>query len=100
MNLKPLPTDQIKQDLLEISGWELDEEDNKLRCELEFPDFRAAMAFLTRFAFECEDLDHHAEIFNVYSTIRLALTTHDAGDKITEKDLQLAKRVCDLISAG
>ena len=100
MIVEPLHSNQIKQALLEISGWELDEDDNKLRCELEFPDFRAAMAFLTRFAFECEDLDHHAEIFNVYSTIRLALTTHDAGDKITEKDLQLAKRVCDLISAG
>ena len=33
-----------------MSGWELDDEDNKLRCELEFPDFRAAMAFLTRLA--------------------------------------------------
>ena len=72
----------------------------RLEREFQFVDFRAAMAFLTRFAFECEDLDHHAEIFNVYSTIRLALTTHDAGDKITEKDLQLARRVCELISAG
>ena len=84
----------------QLQGWELNDERNRLVCELEFPDFRAAMAFLTRFAFECEEFGHHAEIFNVYSTIRLALTTHDAGDKITKKDLQLAKRVCELISAG
>ena len=100
MNSEPLSNDQVEKALLLMSGWEVDDEDNKLRCELEVPDFRAAMAFLTRFAFECEDLDHHAEILNVYSTIRLALTTHDAGGKITEKDLQLAKRVCELISAG
>ena len=52
MNAEPLSNDLVEKALLEMSGWELDDEDNKLRCELKFPDFRAAMAFLTRFAFE------------------------------------------------
>ncbi len=100
MSTEPLTDEQIDAALREIPGWNLDDAGTRLVCELEFPDFRAAMAFLTRFAFECEDLGHHAEIYNVYHTVRLGLTTHDAGNRITSKDLQLARRVCELIASG
>ena len=100
MSTQPLPIHQVELALEQLQGWEIDEAGTRLLCELQFPDFRAAMAFLTRFAFECEEFGHHAEIFNVYHTIQLGLTTHDAGGRITEKDLALARRVCELIASG
>ena len=96
----PFSPDQIKQALQEIPGWELAEDGTQLLCEINFPDFRAAMAFLVRFAFECEEQNHHAEIYNVYKTVRLGLNTHNAGGRVTEKDFALARRVSELISTG
>ena len=58
-----------------------------------FADFRAAFAFLTRVAFEAEAMDHHPEITNVYDRVTLALSTHDAGNRVTETDLALARRI-------
>mgnify|MGYP002830272868 CR=1 FL=1 len=51
------------------------------------------MAFLNRVAEVAEDHGHHPEIFNVYSTVRLTLTTHDAGNTVTDKDRRLAAAI-------
>lgn len=64
---------------------------------LELGGFRAAMAFLVRLGFEAEALQHHPEIHNVYGTVRLRLTTHDAGDRITRRDVDLARRIDALV---
>lgn len=61
-----------------------------------FGDFREAFAFLTRVAFEAEALDHHPEITNVYADVTLAFSTHDAGNRVTETDLEIARRINDL----
>jgi 4a-hydroxytetrahydrobiopterin dehydratase len=87
----PLQQDEIDQELKSLDGW--NHEDNKLKKEYEFADFRQAMTFITRIAFEAEDQVHHPEIFNVYNTVNIALTSHDAGDKVTEKDVKLAKTI-------
>ena len=87
----PLQQDEIDQELKSLDGW--NHEDNKLKKEYEFADFRQAMTFITRIAFEAEDQVHHPEIFNVYNTVNIALTSHDAGDKVTEKDVKLAKSI-------
>ncbi len=51
------------------------------------------MAFLVAMSFEDESLDHHPEINNVYGTVRIRLTTHDAGNKVSAMDLELARRI-------
>ena len=51
------------------------------------------MAFLNRVAEVAEAHQHHPEIFNVYGTVRLTLTTHDAGNTVTEKDHRLAAAI-------
>lgn len=51
------------------------------------------MAFLNRVANVAEDHGHHPEIFNVYATVRLTLTTHDAGNTVTDKDRRLAAAI-------
>lgn len=69
-------------------GWAY--EGDALTRTFTFADFRAAFAFLVRVAFEAEAADHHPEITNVYDRVTLRLTTHDAGDRVTARDLDLA----------
>lgn len=69
------------------------EVDSTLVREWVFKDFNEAFAFLTRVALLAEKLDHHPEIWNVYNRVRISLTTHDAGNTITEKDRQMASEI-------
>jgi len=71
-----------------LEGWTLDE--GKLLREFRFASFGEAFGFMSRAALVAEKLDHHPEWFNVYSTVRVHLTTHDAGG-LTELDLELAR---------
>lgn len=87
----PLTNEEVKQALSSLSGWS--HEEDKLKKEFSFDNFRDAMAFITRIAFEAEEQVHHPELFNVYNTVKIALSTHDAGGKVTEKDLKLAKSI-------
>lgn len=88
---EPLTQQQIEEELSTLDGWNHDE--NKLKKEFQFENFRDAMSFITRIAFEAEDQVHHPEIFNVYNTVNIALSTHDAGGKVTAKDVKLAKTI-------
>ena len=81
---------ELEQELAQLKGWIT--EDNKLKKEFKLSSFREAMAFITRIAFEAEEAVHHPEIFNVYNKVSLGLSTHDAGGKITGKDIALAKK--------
>ena len=65
--------------------------------EFQFDDFRAAMAFINCVAELAEEHEHHPEIFNVYGRVRLTLTTHDAGNMVTEKDYRLAAAIDALL---
>ena len=65
--------------------------------EFKFDDFRAAMAFLNQVADVAEEHGHHPEIFNLYGRVRLTLTTHDAGNMLTEKDYRLAAAIDALL---
>ena len=63
--------------------------DGKLQRTFEFADFVAAFSFMTRCALIAERMNHHPEWFNVYRTVRVDLTTHDAGG-ISPRDFELA----------
>ncbi len=69
------------------------EEQNKLYRKFEFKNFSEAFAFMTRVALAAEKMDHHPEWKNVYNTVEVWLSTHDAGDIVTEKDHKLAKKI-------
>ena len=58
-----------------------------------FTDFSEAFSFMTRVAMEAEKLNHHPEWHNVWNKVDIILSTHDAGNFITEKDRQLAKSI-------
>lgn len=93
MNLsrQPLSEEEIARALQELDGWDF--EDDRLVKQVAFADFREAVGFIVRTAFEAESLDHHPEIRNTYNRVALALNTHDAGGKVTAFDVALAKRI-------
>ncbi|GAB3650440.1 hypothetical protein GCM10028791_17670 [Echinicola sediminis] len=69
------------------------EEDNKLKKTFKFSDFTEAFAFMCRVAFLAEAHGHHPNWSNVYNTVEIELTTHDAGNTVTEKDRKLAEAI-------
>ena len=73
------------------------ENDNKLKRKIEFENFKESLDFINRLATIFESMNHHPEINWIYNKIELTLSTHDAGDKITELDYQLANKIDELI---
>lgn len=69
------------------------ESDNKFYRKFEFKDFSEAFAFMARVALEAEKMDHHPLWTNVYNKVEIWLSTHDAGDVVTEKDKALAEKI-------
>jgi 4a-hydroxytetrahydrobiopterin dehydratase len=73
------------------------EQQNKLYRKFEFKDFSEALAFMVRIGLEAEKMNHHPLWTNVYNKVEIWLNTHDAGDMITEKDIQLAEKINALL---
>ncbi len=69
------------------------EQNNKLYKAFTFKNFSEAFAFMTRVALAAEKMDHHPLWTNVYNTVEIWLSTHDAGNVVTEKDKILAKAI-------
>ncbi|MCF3110526.1 4a-hydroxytetrahydrobiopterin dehydratase [Niabella sp. CC-SYL272] len=69
------------------------ENDNKLYRKFAFKDFNEAFGFMARVALAAEKMDHHPTWTNTYNTVEIWLSTHDAGDVVTEKDHKLAKKI-------
>ncbi|HKJ32902.1 MAG TPA: 4a-hydroxytetrahydrobiopterin dehydratase [Balneolales bacterium] len=86
-----LSKQQLDEALGKLPGWTI--ESDKLKKEFSFNNFKEAATFIMRLAFEAEALQHHPELFNVYNKVEIGLTTHDAGDKITDKDVELAESI-------
>ena len=72
-------------------------EKNQLTREIRFIDFSAAFAFMTRVALLAEQANHHPNWSNVYNVVTIALTSHDAGNVVTEKDIALASNINSLL---
>jgi len=69
------------------------EQDDKLTKTFKFSDFQEAFAFMTRVAFLAEKLNHHPDWSNSYDTVKIQLTSHDVGGKVTDRDHKLAKAI-------
>jgi len=67
------------------------EADNKLKRTFEFKNFIEAFSFMTRVAIVAEKMNHHPNWSNVYNTVTIELTTHDAGNVVTDNDRKLAE---------
>lgn len=88
-----LSDEQIKTELLGLSGWSV--VNGKLHKDFVFDDFVEAFGFMTRAAIHIEKINHHPEWFNVYNKISVDLVTHDASG-ITQNDIVLARTLNSL----
>ena len=92
MTVEQLSEEERKTWLSALPEWSLCRDGNAIERTFEFGDFSAAFAFMTRVALIAEKRDHHPEWFNVYNTVEVTLTTHDAGG-VTQKDIDLASKM-------
>lgn len=69
------------------------EEKNRLKKTFTFKDFNQAFGFMTKVALVAEKMDHHPYWTNVYNVVTFELSTHDAGDTVSDKDHKLAKAI-------
>ena len=77
-------------------GWT--EADGRLRRELTFGSFSEAWAFMTRVALLAEKADHHPSWSNVWNRVEIELTSHDAGNTVTDRDRRLAEAINALLT--
>lgn len=73
------------------------ETNNSLKRDFVFNDFIEAFAFMTKVALIAEKMGHHPLWTNVYNKVEITLSTHDAGDIVTEKDRKLAAEIDKLL---
>lgn len=85
-----LTADARKQALSGIPGWSETQGRDAIGKTFVFKDFNEAFGFMTRAALVAEKMDHHPEWRNVYKTVEVVLSTHDAGG-VTALDVELAK---------
>jgi len=88
---EPLSEQAVNTALNALDDWTF--EGNAIHRTFLFSTFREAMSFLVRVGFEAEAMNHHPELNNVYNRVRVSLNTHDAGNKVTELDTELARRI-------
>jgi 4a-hydroxytetrahydrobiopterin dehydratase len=88
--MKKLDTNAKKSALKDLPQWREVQGRDAIARKFEFRDFNEAFGFMARVALLAEKMDHHPEWFNVYRTVEVTLSTHDAGG-VTENDIRMAK---------
>ncbi|MCV0394432.1 MAG: 4a-hydroxytetrahydrobiopterin dehydratase [Rhizobiaceae bacterium] len=87
-----LAKNAIEGKLEELDGWSISAAGDGIEKTFSFRNFSEAFGFMSRVALAAEKLDHHPEWKNVYKTVEVRLSTHDAGG-LTELDFDLAARM-------
>lgn len=85
----------LQYELTQLSTWQA--ENDALIKTFVFETFTKAIAFIVQIAFIAEKLNHHPELYNVYNKVTVRLSTHDAGNTVTTKDIELAKQIDTLV---
>ena len=75
--------------LASLDGWALVDGRDAISKTFQFVDFNAAFGFMSRAALKAEAMNHHPEWFNVWNSVEVTLSTHDAGG-LTTLDMELA----------
>ncbi|AIJ12160.1 putative pterin-4-alpha-carbinolamine dehydratase [Streptomyces anthocyanicus] len=94
MPAEPLSPQEVEERLATLPGWSLDA--GRLTRSYRLGSHFAAAAMVVHVAQVQEELDHHSDLTLGYHTVALAVHTHSAGGAVTEKDVELARRVEDL----
>jgi 4a-hydroxytetrahydrobiopterin dehydratase len=82
---------KIVRALAGLPGWS--HQENALVKTVVCGSFKEALAFMMRVGFEAEAINHHPDWTNVYNRVSIRLCTHEAGGRVTAKDVELARRI-------
>jgi 4a-hydroxytetrahydrobiopterin dehydratase len=82
---------QITEALAQLDGWERD--GDQLTRTFKFDNYLAGTSFASAVGVIAEGFDHHPDLFIGYKKVMVSFTTHDAGSKITQKDVDIAKAI-------
>ena len=94
-----LPPEIRKTLLAELNDWREVNDRDAITKTFTFKNFNEAFGFMTRIAMQAEKMDHHPEWSNVYKTVDITLSTHDAGG-LSEKDIKLAKFIDKIFASA
>lgn len=98
MNQAPiLSPEKIAEQLAGLPDWRF--VNDRLVAEYVMRDFDAAMRVVNAVADVAREMDHHPLMTNVYNRVMFSLSTHEVGDKVTELDVELAKRISEMVAA-
>ncbi|MEQ8673677.1 MAG: 4a-hydroxytetrahydrobiopterin dehydratase [Aggregatilineales bacterium] len=82
---------ELNQALVSLAGWELD--NDMITKTYQLPSYMAGLAFASAVGTLCEARDHHPDLFIGWKKVKVSFTTHDAGSKVTQKDIDAAKAI-------
>jgi 4a-hydroxytetrahydrobiopterin dehydratase len=88
---KVLTAKELKKIMPRLAGWKL--ANNKLVRTLEFQDFVASLAFINSLVAYFETMDHHPDVKIAYGEVTFELTRYDSGGKVTDRDVEVAKKI-------
>ncbi len=96
MSVEKLTEQERETWLTALADWQMAEGKDAIQRTFKFADFSEAWGFMNRVALLAETQEHHPEWFNVYNTVEITLTTHDA-DGLSQRDVKMAKAIDALL---
>jgi 4a-hydroxytetrahydrobiopterin dehydratase len=93
--VQKLTSEECTQQLKGLHDWQAVTGREAIHRQFKFSDFNEAFGFMTRVAIKAQEMNHHPEWSNVYRTVDITLTTHDANG-VTERDIALARFIDDV----
>lgn len=87
----PLSEEELSVMLKDLNGWE--HNDSKICKTFSFVNFRQALLFVINVGFIAENMNHHPELWNSFNKVKIMLSTHEAGNRVTDKDINMAKEI-------
>ena len=96
MSVTRLDSAAVQALLAQLPDWALREDGKAIARTFKFGDFNAAFGFMTRVALYADKYDHHPEWSNVYNTVNITLTTHDA-DGLSARDAAMARAITAML---
>ena len=89
-----LPTAKLRTIMPRLAGWRLVR--NKLVRTFEFQDFVASLGFVNSLVAYFETIDHHPDVHIAYGEVTFELTRYDVGGRVTERDVEVAKKISSM----
>ena len=94
---KVLTVKELRTIMPRLSGWSLAR--NKLSRTFEFQDFVASLSFVNSLVAYFETMDHHPDVYIAFGEVTFELTRYDLGGKVTDRDVEVAKKISSLYRA-